>query len=510
MGKLEFCERVVSLERKLISFQDRPYLPAIYALEEQNLVLRCSRQTEKSTFLANTILYNACMQPGIRMLLVCPRFEQARVFCRGRLIPAIEQSPLIRRVLLGRKAHRPQITHMIYANGSQLYVRAAFHSGDACRGLSVDVLMVDEFQDIAAGDLPVLQETLSHAEHGHTILTGTPKSVDNHLDDVFRRSTANEWTISCRQCQRAVILDERVLGGGGLVCPGCQTAVDPRAGRWVPRNPNAAWGQGFWICHPMVPWLNYDDILERRRSYDIARFKNEVLGLPTVLGEHVATRDEVEACCGRMPMADQHADIPPAGQRALVAGIDWGGGGVSRTVLVLGFLRSDFVFQVCRMERFPATEDPQVVLAAVADRCQRFRVALIAADGGGNGHVYNRLLMDRLRRPGGMFAILYGAVDQEPRADGALVKWTVSRSASIGVVFSRIKKRLMLFPRLADCASFVDEFVAEVAEYDDINRTIKYTHPDTQPDDALHATNYALLLALRTFSPRTPSIEELS
>ena len=61
MGKLNFCERFVYLDGKLISFEDRPYLPAIYASNKRNIVLRCSRQTEKSTFLANTIIHEACM-----------------------------------------------------------------------------------------------------------------------------------------------------------------------------------------------------------------------------------------------------------------------------------------------------------------------------------------------------------------------------------------------------------------------------------------------------------------
>jgi len=30
----------------------------------------------------------------------------------------------------------------------------------------------------------------------------------------------------------------------------------------------------------MVPWLNYDDVLERQRSYDLVRLKNEVLDCP--------------------------------------------------------------------------------------------------------------------------------------------------------------------------------------------------------------------------------------
>ena len=68
------------------------------------------------------------------------------------------------------------------------------------------------------------------------------------------------------------------------------------------------------------------------------------------------------------------------------------------------------------------------------------------------------------------------------------------------MLFSRVKKRTILFPRVEQTGSFLDEFACEVAQYDELQRSIKYTHPETQPDDALHATNYALLVATRVFN----------
>jgi hypothetical protein len=92
--------------------------------------------------------------------------------------------------------------------------------------------------------------------------------------------------------------------------------------------------------------------------------------------------------------------------------------------------------------------------------------------------------------------------DQEPRQEGILWKWTVNRSATIGTVFARVKKGSIRFPKASECGSYLDEFACEVASYDDENRTIKYTHPETMPDDALHATNYAVLLGTRAFHAR--------
>jgi len=50
---------------------------------------------------------------------------------------------------------------------------------------------------------------------------------------------------------------------------------------------------------------------------------------------------------------------------------------------------------------------------------------------------------------------------------------------------------------LEDCRAFLPEIYCEVAEHNNEQRTIKYTHPETQPDDTLHAINYAATLARR-------------
>jgi hypothetical protein len=46
----------------------------------------------------------------------------------------------------------------------------------------------------------------------------------------------------------------------------------------------------------MTPWSSYEDLLVKHQTYDICRFKNEVLGLSTTTGDHVVTRAELEAC----------------------------------------------------------------------------------------------------------------------------------------------------------------------------------------------------------------------
>ena len=62
-----------------------------------------------------------------------------------------------------------------------------------------------------------------------------------------------------------------------------------------------------------------------------------------------------------------------------------------------------------------------------------------------------------------------------------------------------MKRRQVIFPKVEESGSFLDDFACEFAEYDDVARTVSYSHPESQQDDAMHATNYALILAVRAF-----------
>jgi hypothetical protein len=245
----------------------------------------------------------------------------------------------------------------------------------------------------------------------------------------------------------------------------------------------------------MVPWVNHHEILTCQQTYDIAQFKNEVLGLSTTLGEHVVTRAELEACCTQDPMAQSPADIPRPMRPHLVAGIDWGGGRLSRTVVTIGYHRQeDNKFVVAHMQHFRADENPKKLIESVANLCRRFGVQLIAADGRGNGLTNNRLLLDALRYQAHLYGIVYSQQTSEPVQDGTLLMWTVDRSSSIGKLYGYFRKRSIVLPRLADCRWYIDELACELAEFDDEKRGIRYIKPPDQRDDALHATTYAMLL----------------
>jgi hypothetical protein len=247
----------------------------------------------------------------------------------------------------------------------------------------------------------------------------------------------------------------------------------------------------------MAPWLNYHEILDRQRTYDLAQFKNEVLGLATSLGEHVVTRAELEACCGTVPVAESLEDIPELMRDRLIVGIDWGGGRTSRTVVVVGYYRPDNKFVLAHLRWFRADEDPQRLITEVADICRNFQVRWIGADGRGNGLVNNRLLLDNLRYRSHIYGLVYSESNQQPTPDGTLWMWSVDRSSSIGLFYSLVRKGLVEFPRVEDCGWYLDELSCELAEYDNETRRIRYVCPENRRDDGLHASVYAMLIMNR-------------
>ena len=60
-------------------------------------------------------------------------------------------------------------------------------------------------------------------------------------------------------------------------------------------------------------------------------------------------------------MAKSINEVSPVAQAHLIAGIDWGGGVVSRTVLVIGYMEDNDHFHVLFMERYHAQEDPDEI-----------------------------------------------------------------------------------------------------------------------------------------------------
>ena len=417
MHLLDIARAVVHLDGKLITFEDRPYLPAIYASKTDQIVLRWARQTEKSTTLAICILLTAARDPSARILVVQPRKEQLRIFRETRLRAILTDSPTLWKVLGGRRANLTA-EFWALANGAQIFFQSAYQTADSARGISATMLVLDEAQDLAEDSLPVLQQTLSHAPRKRVLISGTPKLTDNFLEVCYSRSTRNEWVTPCPKCKHESVPDERVLGKDGAVCAECGHPICLSKGHWVARNPDSTWGDGFWINNLLVPWKAYGEILAERDTYAPPQFRNEVLALPSVIGDYAVTQAEVEACCTDRPNALDHENHRRLGivPNSLTLAADWGGGAKTRSAFALIGYGRDGKFHVLHLHALPAHADHVPALEFAESILRRYPGCNFMADGNGNGAVINREL---LNRPGlstrAFWSIFYADTTSEPR-----------------------------------------------------------------------------------------------
>lgn len=491
-----FCESSIRLGDRPVRFDGRPYLSAIHNVLNRNVILRTSRQVEKSTYLTHRVVHHLVSRPGSAVIYVVPREQQARSFANTRVHPAIQKSPLVRSFLgVAEKGSRP-VKDIGFPNGSWLHIRSAYHSADSVRGLSASMLVVDEFQDVAAGILPILQETLSHASTPITLLAGTPKLTNNHLERYFAASTANEWVARCDGCGDDVRVSEDCLGEAGPICPGCKAPIDFRQGRWLPSNPSSTWGEGFAIHAMMTPWKTYDDVRSAQALYPAEYFRNEVLGLPTDLGSLEITRDLLEACCRDRRPYGSRDDLPHWAHATLVAGIDWGNGNDSPCAVVIGSLGADDVFHVWRWSLLPPTSQREDTWQAVVRLCEQFGVTSVAADARGGGIRANRWLYDRLGHDSGppITGIRYESADGARTRDGTIWSRGIDQAKWISGMFSRIRLRTISFPTSPDNEIQFQHLLSVTASYNDIDRVITFEHPPDQRNDMVHALTYALAL----------------
>ena len=159
--------------------------------------MKTGRQVEKSTTQSNRHIAYSCLIPFFRSVYVSPTAKQTRVFSNDRLKKTIDTSPFIKKYFVDHTT-TDQVFEKSFTNRSVIFLGYAYHSADSMRGLSADMMNIDEYQDILSDNIPVLREILFASEYKIFMATGTPKTFDNHLEKLWQDSTQNIWLIPVR------------------------------------------------------------------------------------------------------------------------------------------------------------------------------------------------------------------------------------------------------------------------------------------------------------------------
>lgn len=179
----DFVENFFYLQGKPFSLDDYPHMRKIYNSDAQNIVMKFSRQTAKSTSLANLMMARAAMLPEKNQLYVSPAVAQTQEFSRDKLEPVILNSPFLREYMVDPRLVQ-NVLKKKFSNGSVINLRYALLNADRIRGISSDFCYFDETQDLLKDVISVIQETMSRSLIKKNVYAGTPKRTRGTLADL--------------------------------------------------------------------------------------------------------------------------------------------------------------------------------------------------------------------------------------------------------------------------------------------------------------------------------------
>lgn len=484
------------------NFEGRRYLLPIYDTPARRLLLQCGRQVEKSTTLGNCMLTHTMLQQHFRALFVSPTQQQTETFSRDRISTPIEVSPHLQ-VFTRGESTKNNVLYKKFVTGSDLTMRYAFLHADRVRGISADMLLLDEIQDILTEVIPVIEEALSHSPIKMLRYSGTPKSQDNTISYYWNQfSTQNEWVIPCDSCNKWNVIGIDNIGKDYLICSKCGGQIHPaheraqwasmRSANWLKDPPISEPFEGYRIPQVITPWVNWHEITDKRKRYTKAQFYNECLGLPYDSGSKPITREALMKLCSDRSMEDARKYI---GRAKTYMGIDWGTAENSYTVMTIGCYLQD-KFHILLFRRFEGEEaEPERLMNIISGYIERFKIDTVGVDYGGG---FDR--NDKLIRTFGIRRIARYQYVNTKRIyfDNSLHRFMVNRTEALMAVINAINREdEFVFPRWEDIEyPFASDMLSIFSEYNESRRTTVIQRTPGTTDDTLHSLTYCFLASM--------------
>lgn len=465
--------------------------------------------THNSTLLGNLALSYCCLIPSYRILYVSPSMTQTKTFSNDRVKEAIDTSPVLRAfttTMLSQNVLEKQ-----FVNRSKITLRYAYLSADRVRGVPAHRLLIDELQDILTENIPVMEANTSHAPEGLKgyLYSGTPKTLDNVIEDYWsKRSTQNEWVVPCT-CSGGEsgrywnILGEKNIGKKHLICVNCGKQIYPMVdgAQWASAteyHPIHAPFEGFRIPQLMVPWIDWEDLVYHYTHDPRNKFYNEVLGISYDSGQRPLTTSDIRNNCNvNVRMSDLESYQRISQQQDVFAGLDWGTGENSYTVLTLGTYVGN-KFRIIYFHRFIGEDtEPERQHTRLEEILRAFNVRIIGADYGG-GHFPNDFLVRRFGKERVMKYQYAGRLNAKVRWEGKLGRFIVHRTEVMSAVFSALKRgNVFELPNWLEIKDlYAQDMLNIFSEYNERLRMIQYGHTAGKTDDTFHSLLYCFLASM--------------
>lgn len=498
----EFAQLVLTLKGKPFGFKLHRPFEDVYNWKKERFVMKTARQVGKSTFLAAETLTKSMSSPYLSTFYASISKAQTQEFSRTKLSEMIDRSPRVYKRLMNSRYGEviDSVFQKQFSNGSKITLSYFMNDANRTRGYSADTLMLDEVQDMDQTELPVVEEILSSSLNISRYYTGTPKTMDNHLEYKWSRSTKHEVFFKCTGCRAYNDIGRRNIGKVGPICSKCGKLLDIANPLVIPtydKNGEEPYYTGIRIPQPALllhtsfpnKWA---DLLDKFETYEVAKFNNEVLGLSHSLGIRFITEEDMIEVGTGSPTVNTPTPAMMKMFDMFVMGIDWSGDGVNYTsrnaAVVYGRRAGDPSqrLQVVYKKVWPRGDMIQTVkeMCVVANA---FRCVLVGADAGegamANAYLATELGAHRVQ------PFRYGAYSLP--AQLAKDKRTVylDKTQALDDMFMNLKRGGFILPQYE---TFIEEGKHLLALFEVVTRSGRriYSHSPSDPDDFAHAMTF--------------------
>jgi len=514
------------LRDKPLSFDDHPYMVGMLDSTHMDKLYMCSRQVGKSVSIGVELLIDPITDglpiSGLREVYVSPREKTSKQFSVEKLSPMIFESAPYVELYIDSTCRRDVFLYTFKSDsggeGHQIYLRAAYHSADSARGIPADKICFDEVQDIIPAFLPDIESCTIASPYGMILKCGTPKSEDNHIEQMWQKSVQFEWAVLCTHCSKwNCPLGSKHIGKEQVVCEYCGLPLNPVLhGTWVlsknQDTPGAA--EGFHINQlaskqnmTLKYWEN--NILKNLNNWTEDKFNNEILGISSGRAQKLLTDEDMQRClCQSTPLfpMDRMYDMPPRKDVEWFGGVDWGEGRdegsinngkkhfASYTIFYIATYDMYGKLNIAHWKKFKGPEAaPSFLITYIAKKMQDWNIQMLGVDYGHGWGVIEQLItmLGSNERVVSMYesANLTQLMNYKPTAR----MYTINRNEFIARMVNSIKRQEINFPKGTE-GSFPD-FTAEFTEYSEQMRQLMYSHRVNEPDDSLHALMYLKIVA---------------
>lgn len=519
-GKLNTMAPLLSF----LSIKGKPYTLADHYLFEplfstllaRKFLLKTARQVGKSSNSMASELLRSVVIPNFSSLIMTPRFEQVKRLSSNVMRPLISGSP-IKGLLVNADCTQAVLQRTFY-NDSIQYYSFALIDPDRVRGIPADSLFIDEIQDFNFSFLPVVEQTLGGSKiYRLTRYAGTPKTLENTIEQLWLDSSMAEPAIKCYACNywNVACTDQdllKMIGKTTTICAKCGRKINARNVVYEHRHPERrASFAGYHIAQPIHPYYfevpnNWVELLRCIKDYDEARLYNECFGESRDTSTRLVSLYDIQRVC----LPNIHHTMEEGQRRRrmyrLVSmGVDWGGSGekgASFTHITITGIRpgtdiTDLLYASRLSKNYSVYEEIRYIM----ELWRRFQPNLFCHDYTGAGNL-REVLMIQAGLPRERIVpfsytihsdknvIVYNPSHKEM---GTRSSYSMDKPRSLVVLCTLIKARKIFFPSYKEILPYASDLLNLVETKQERPRGSDIYLIDkvaNKPDDFAHALNF--------------------